>query len=81
MGTQPIIECFNQSEGVQITSVNVPASYNTTYCYRPQRSSGKVIFSQASVILFTGGGCLVQGECLVPGGSGPGGALVRGDAR
>ena len=26
--------------------------------YRPQRSCGKVIFSQASVILFTGGGCL-----------------------
>ena len=29
-------------------------------CYRPQRSWGKVIFSQASVILFTGGG----GFCL-----------------
>ena len=27
-------------------------------CYRPQRSWGKVIFSQASVILFTGGVCL-----------------------
>ena len=27
-----------------------------TYCYRPQRSYGKVMFSQASVILFTGGG-------------------------
>ena len=26
--------------------------------YRPQRSWGKVIFSQASVILFMGGGCL-----------------------
>ena len=26
-----------------------------TYCYRPQRSCGKVMFSQASVILFTGG--------------------------
>ena len=25
-------------------------------CYRPQRSCGKVMFSQASVILFTGGG-------------------------
>ena len=27
-------------------------------CYRPQRSWGKVIFSQASVILFIGGVCL-----------------------
>ena len=26
------------------------------YCYRPQRSCGKVMSSQASVILFTGGG-------------------------
>ena len=25
------------------------------FCYRPQRSCGKVMFSQASVILFTGG--------------------------
>ena len=25
-------------------------------CYRPQRSCGRVMFSQASVILFTGGG-------------------------
>ena len=29
---------------------------NYCYHYRPQRSWGKVIFSQASVILFTGGG-------------------------
>ena len=36
--------------------------------YRPQRSWGKVIFSQASVILSTGGmrGCL--GVCMVVGG-------------
>ena len=26
--------------------------------YRPQRCCGKVVFLQASVILFTGGGCL-----------------------
>ena len=32
--------------------------------YRPQRSWDKVIFSQASVILFTGGG-------LLPGGLNP----------
>ena len=48
------------------------------YIYRPQRSWGKVIFSQASVILFTGGYLLpgVSGPwgvpaprgCLVPGG-------------
>ena len=49
--------------------------------YRPQRSWGKVIFSQACVILFTGG-CLVPGG-LVPGGPGlgvhgPGSAWSRG---
>ena len=27
-----------------------------TFCYRPQRSCGKAMFSQASVILFTGEG-------------------------
>ena len=37
-------EVFNLTGGV---------SWN---CYRPQRSCGKVMFSQASVILFTGGG-------------------------
>ena len=31
-----------------------------SHYYRPQRSCGKVIFSQASVILFTGGGVLSQ---------------------
>ena len=34
-----------------------------TYYYRPQRSWGKVIFSQASVILFTAGGVVTS-----PGG-------------
>ena len=40
-------------------------------CYRPQRSWGKVIFSQASVILLTGGRAwLLLGGCvwLLPGG-------------
>ena len=37
-------EVFNLTGGV---------SWN---CYRPQRSCGKVMFSQASVILFRGGG-------------------------
>ena len=42
----------------------------TFHLYRPQRSWGKVIFSQASVILFTGGGgipaCIAGGipACL-----------------
>ena len=49
------------------------------YLYRPQRSWGKVIFSQTSVILLTGGGassgggcfllggCFLQGGCFLPG--------------
>ena len=56
--------------------------------YRPQPSWGKVIFSQASVILSTWEGCLVHaGACSGggpysggapgPGGSGPGGAWWR----
>ena len=53
----------------------------------PPWSCGKVMFLQVSVILFTGGGCLVPRGCLVPGvalswgGSGPvGGACSQGDA-
>ena len=42
--------------------------YCGIYIYPPQQSLGKVIFSQASVILSTvGGGCLVPGGCLVLG--------------
>ena len=33
------------------------------HIYRPQRSWGKVIFSQACVILFTGGGCVWLSAC------------------
>ena len=47
---------------------------------KPQRSWGKVIFSQASVILSTGG-CLVRGgvQLVYRGGvPGPGGLLLRG---
>ena len=46
---------------------------NPNRYYRPQRSWGKVIFSKACVILFTGEG--VHGPGGVPG---PGGFLVRG---
>ena len=49
---------------------------NSLHFYRSQRSCGKVMFSQASVILFTGeggvlgrvGACVAgvwQGECMV----------------
>ena len=38
--------------------------------YRPQRSWGKVIFSQASVILSTGGGVCVAGGGGVRGRGG-----------
>ena len=41
--------------------------------YRPQRSWGKVMFLQASVILLTGEVCSGGGDCLVPVGSAPGG--------
>ena len=44
------------------------------YFYRPQRSWGKVIFSQASVILLTGGGCFLGG--VLP----PGGYFLQGGA-
>ena len=45
--------------------------------YRPQRSWGKVISLQASVILSTGGGgCLLLGG-LVPGAALSGGCLVQ----
>ena len=43
------------------------------YFYRPQRSWGKVIFSQASVILLTGGGVPAPG-----GGCSQGGVWSRG---
>ena len=47
-------------------------SFTKMFCnfYRPQRSWGKVIFSQASVILFTGGGsCLSACWDTTPPGS------------
>ena len=44
-----------------VTAADGTHPSGTLSCYRPQRSWGKAIFSQASVILSTGG-------CLVPGG-------------
>ena len=49
--------------------------------YRPQRSWGKVIFSQASVILLMGGGVCSGGVPApggVPGGDPPGTATAAG---
>ena len=49
--------------------------FTYVHFYRPQRSWGKVIFPQASVILLTEGGvpsprgCLLLGVGLVPGGA------------
>ena len=56
---------------------------NLGYYYRPQRSRNKVIFSQASVILLTGGGAssrgvLPPGWCFLPGGLAWGGCFLRG---
>ena len=50
---------------------NLSAEPRIIHFYRPQRSWGKVIFSQASVILLTGG-------CLLPGGLLWGGVCSRG---
>ena len=52
-----------------VASYTRDSSFEPLYCYdkyfyRPQRSLGKVIFSQASVILSTGGG----GVCVARGG-------------
>ena len=47
--------CSNQSFHWWIWGI-APPLFTFTSFYRPQRSWGKVIFSQASVILFTGGG-------------------------
>ena len=50
-------------KNIQSTSRRYASYWNTfLFIYRPQRRSGKVIFSQASVILFTGGGVCLS-EC------------------
>ena len=49
--------------------------------YRPQRSWGKVIFSQVSVILSTGGGHAWPGACVTGGGMHGGGHAWQGGMR
>ena len=39
-------------------NIEVVDAKGIPHLYRPQRSCGKVMFSQASVIMFTGGGCM-----------------------
>ena len=50
--------------------------------YRPHRSWGKVIFSQACVILFTGGTCVAGGVrgrgCVARGPAWPGACMAGG---
>ena len=58
---------------------NLCGNLNRSYIYRPQRSCGKVMFSQVFVILFTGvghvgggghswqRGCVWQGACMARG--------------
>ena len=59
-----------------------PVKVDDSY-YRPQRSWGKVMFLQASVILLTGGGCLPQ--CMLgyipPGSRHPPGADTHPKSR
>ena len=50
---RPPLENLNPKSQVWVHFV---FSLNNIYLYRPQRSCRKVMFSQASVILFTGGG-------------------------
>ena len=60
------------------TSVfNIKVTYFQCDYYHPQRSWGKVIFSQASVILLTGGGVCSQGGLLLGGVCSRGCLLLR----
>ena len=55
---------FSLLQLVRSTGNRCSITKNGAIYYRPQRSWGKVIFSQASVILSTGSG--LRGVCLVP---------------
>ena len=77
-----------------VTPRKPPGKRRLHFYYRPQRSWGKVIFSQVSVILSGGGcapeggawfqgvclagGCLLPGWCLLLGGICSGGCLLPG---
>ena len=54
----PVYEGQTAAIQVSITLAAHPnltlGMYEKDFCYRPQRSCGKVMFSQVSVILFTG---------------------------
>ena len=54
------------------------SKFQRKYHYRPQRSWGKVIFPQASVILLTGGVVCSRGGCLLPGFVCSRGCLLQG---
>ena len=63
------IICENLSRSFSVYGVRGMFIDTDENYYRSQRSCGKVMFSQASVILFTGGGCL-PGESVCRGGGG-----------
>ena len=51
--------------GQRSSASDIYRIYYSVNIYRPQRSCGKVMFSQASVILFTGGGGMRgRGMCM-----------------
>ena len=51
------VSIHNDTKSHTNLSIVINKSQSQSHCYHPQRSCGKVIFSQASVILSTGG-CL-----------------------
>ena len=53
----------NDAQNFKRTNLDVTKlRFRVLVCYRPQRSWGKVIFSQACVILFTGG---ILPQCML----------------
>ena len=60
------------SHWVAHSAIELKGVTDQGHCYRPQHSCGKVMFSQVSVILFTGGGmcgggCARWGACVAGG--------------
>ena len=69
-------EVFSENEAASlVTQVSVP-------CYRPQRSCGKVIFSQTCVknCVHEGEACVVRGACMAGGVHGRGVCVAGGCA-